>query len=231
MAFDVVFFILYGPAYLWSYYLGRFNEWGWCTNGDGSFNMQLLCGLFCAVTYKVAEIVWMSPWLAYQMWGIEKKYGLAEPSVIGFMLMRFALIIEFIIMVLPVVLLVVKVMEWTGNYLVLVFFLCTALVKFLLSYLYPVVISPLFSSYEDLPERASGMRGAIAEEAQEAGLNPNNVLLERSFDYDVHANAAAYQNRIVLGLPLFEVHQEKPAEIIAVLVHECGHYKKKHLLQ
>ena len=90
MAFDVIFFILYGPAYLWSYYLGRFNEWGWCSNGDGNFNMQLLCGLFCAVTYKVAEIVWMSPWLAYQMWGIEKKYGLAEPTVISFIWMRFA---------------------------------------------------------------------------------------------------------------------------------------------
>ena len=133
-------------------------------------------------------------------------------------------------MVLPVVLLVVKVMEWSGNYLVLVFFLCTALIKFLLMYLYPLVVAPLFSSYEDLPDWASGMRGAIEEEAREAGLNPNNVLLERSMDYDMFANAACYQNRIVLGLSLFEIHQEKPAEIIAVLAHECGHFKNRHLL-
>ena len=164
------------------------------------------------------------------MWGIEKKYELAEPSLIAFIWMRFAMIIEFIILVLPVVLLVVKVMEWSGNYLVLVFFLSTAIVKLLLSYVYPVLIAPLFASYEDLPAWAKEIRPFIETEAIAAGLNPNNVLLESSFDYDVHANAAAYQNRIVLGLPLFEVHKERPAEIVAVLVHECGHYKHKHLL-
>ena len=100
------------------------------------------------------------------------------------------MVIEFIIIQLPVVLLIVKVMEWSGNYLVLVFFLTTALVKVLLMYVHPLLISPLFSHYDELGEWADGLRAAIKEEVQAVGLNPDKVRLETSFEYDVHANAS-----------------------------------------
>ena len=53
--------------------------------------------------------------------------------------------------------------------------------------------------------------------------------MERSFQYDVHSNASTVLGNITLGLPLFKVHGCKPAEILAILTHELGHYKLSHL--
>ena len=62
------------------------------------------------------------------------------------------MLIEYILLPIPVVLFIVKVMEWTGDYLILVFFCATGLVKIFLMWVYPRVIAPLFSAYVDLGE-------------------------------------------------------------------------------
>ena len=110
ISFDFLIMFFFAPAYLWNHFLGKFHQWGWCENGDGDWDMQLLCGFLCAITYKAAEITWYTPWAVYQMWWIEKKHGLAEPEVLTFIWGRMAMVIENMIMVLPVVLLIVKVM-------------------------------------------------------------------------------------------------------------------------
>ena len=84
LPFNLLFMMLYGPAYLWNFYLGVFLELGWCANADGGWDIQLLCGLLCGITYKFAEVVLFTPWTAYQMWAIEKKYELAEPTIGSF---------------------------------------------------------------------------------------------------------------------------------------------------
>ncbi len=86
-----------------------------------------------------------TPFTAYQMWGIDKKFGLADPSVLSFAFSRFAMWLEFILMVVPVSLLIIKMMEWTENYIILAFFLCTAIVKLCIVYLYPIICLPMFS--------------------------------------------------------------------------------------
>ena len=54
-------------------------------------------------------------------------------------------------------------------------------------------------------------------------------MLEKSYDYDVHANASTSLGRIVIAEPLFKHHGQHPDEIISVLFHELGHYKLSHL--
>ena len=67
---------------------------------------------------------------------------------------RVAMLVEWIIIPVPLILFIVKVMEWSGDYLILVFFLVTGIVKLVILYLYPRLIAPLFSSYDQLPEYA-----------------------------------------------------------------------------
>ena len=157
ISFDFLIFFYFAPAYLWNHFLGKFHDWGWCEDGNGGWDMQLLCGLFCAVTFKAAEIAWYTPWAVYQMWCVEKKHGLAEPEVLTFIWGRIAEIISHMIMVVPVVLLIVKVMEWSGQWVFLVFFGSTALVKSIMMWLYPILIVPLFSQYEPMPDYVKGL--------------------------------------------------------------------------
>ena len=112
--------------------------------------MQLLCGLFCMITYRAAEILFYTPWTFYQNFYIDKKFGLSESTCCSFVYTRFAMLIEYILLPIPVTLFIVKIMEWTGDYLILVFFGTTGLVKIFLMWVYPRLIAPIFSSYEDL---------------------------------------------------------------------------------
>ena len=89
-------------------------------------------------------------------------------------------------------LLIVKVMEWSGNFLPLVFFLSVALGKLVILYLYPMLIQPLFSTQEELPEYAAPLRIYILKEAKKVGIKDNKILLEKSFQYDVHVNASTF---------------------------------------
>ena len=47
------------------------------------------------------------------MWCIEAKYELANPTIFSYLWSRLAMIIEHCIIVVPIVLLIVKVMEWS----------------------------------------------------------------------------------------------------------------------
>jgi len=148
--------------------------------------------------------------------------------VCQFILSRFAMLIEFLLIIMPVALLVVKVMQWTGNYVVLAFFLCTAAVTLLVKLIYPRLIEPLFSTNEELPEWMSPLRFHIVHEAERAGFGGGqDIFMERSNFNDMHANASASMGKIKIGLPLIKVHAKYPCEIVAILVHELGHFKQK----
>ena len=90
------------------------------------------------------------------------------------------MLIEFVIIWVPVLLLINAVVEWTGDYLVLAFFLATAFVKLIICYLYPLLIQPLVSSTEELPAYANDLRPFINKEAESASFNSKVILLERS---------------------------------------------------
>ena len=116
------------------------------------------------------------PWAIYQNWCIEKAFGLSKPTVLSFIWMRIAMVLQNFLLVTPVCLLIVKVMEWSGDWLVLVFFLCTFIVKLVIIYAYPILIAPLFSSIEKLPSWVDPIRFYLEDEAHRVGFEPENIL-------------------------------------------------------
>ena len=117
------------------------------------------------IAHKAAEVAFYTPWTAYQMWFIEAKYELASPTVLSYLWSRLAMVLEHCMLVVPIVLLIVKVMEWSNEYLVLVFFLATGFVKVVLLWIYPKLIMPLFATYEDLPKYTECIHEQIRNEA------------------------------------------------------------------
>jgi len=47
---------------------------------------------------------------------------------------------------------------------------------------------------------------------------------------DLDANAKASFNSIKLTETIVKNHKDSPEEILAIVAHELGHWKKKHLL-
>ncbi|UCE02844.1 MAG: M48 family metallopeptidase [Candidatus Latescibacterota bacterium] len=100
-----------------------------------------------------------------------------------------------------------------------------------LMYVSPYVIEPLFFKLE--PLRRAGLEDAIRELVARAGLRASRVFQVDASRRSSHSNAyftgLGRVKRIVLFDTLVDRLQE--SEILAVLAHEAGHWKKRHVLQ
>ncbi len=93
----------------------------------------------------------------------------------------------------------------------------------------PYVIEPLFFKFE--PLKVEGLEEDIREMMGKAGLSVSKVLQVDASKRSGHSNAyftgIGKQKRVVLFDTLLE--QLSKQEILAVLAHELGHMKKKHI--
>ena len=64
--------------------MGRMIANDWCDTS--SFKVEMVVSIFCMITWKTAKILFLTPWTAYQMWGIERRYELAEPTFCSFII-------------------------------------------------------------------------------------------------------------------------------------------------
>ena len=100
-----------------------------------------------------------------------------------------------------------------------------------LLWLYPVLIAPLFNKYEPIKDEL--LKEKITTLLDKVGLKAKGIYQVDAGKRSRHTNAyftgIGKTKRIVLYDTLLASHS--PEEIIAVLAHEIGHWKKKHILK
>jgi STE24 endopeptidase len=103
-------------------------------------------------------------------------------------------------------------------------------VSLLLTVLSPSLIEPLFYRMEPLD--AAGLRDGIRDMTERAGVHVGRVLKVDASRRSSHSNAyftgLGRQKRVVLFDTLLA--QMSEPQILAVLAHELGHWKKQHVL-
>jgi STE24 endopeptidase len=103
-------------------------------------------------------------------------------------------------------------------------------VSLLLTVLSPYLIEPLFYRMEPLDE--AGLRDGIRSMTERAGVHVGRVLKVDASRRSSHSNAyftgLGRQKRVVLFDTLLA--QMSEPQILAVLAHELGHWKKHHVL-
>ena len=186
--------------------------------------------LFFGILY-VVSILLDIPFSLYSTFVIEKKYGfstitpqlwlidLAKSSAISVILMALLFIPFFaLIHFLP--------QSWW--FAAWVFF---AIFQMLMIWLYPLVIAPLFNKY--MPVQDETLRERILAMAEKAGLRAEGIFEVDAGKRSRHSNAyftgLGKSKRIVLFDTLLATHSHD--EIIAVLAHEIGHWKLRHVLK
>lgn len=108
-----------------------------------------------------------------------------------------------------------------------------ATVAFLLvvQYLAPTVLLPLFNTFTPLED--GELRRRISEYARNAGFNLQGVYVmdgsRRSSKGNAFFTGFGNKKRIALFDTLIERHPCE--EIVAVLAHEVGHYKRRHIIK
>ncbi len=105
------------------------------------------------------------------------------------------------------------------------------LFEIVLLWLYPVLIAPLFNKYEPIKDEL--LREKIIALLDKVGLRDKGIFQVDAGKRSKHTNAyftgIGKTKRIVLYDTLLASHS--PEEIVAVLAHEIGHWKKKHILK
>jgi STE24 endopeptidase len=118
-----------------------------------------------------------------------------------------------------------------GNNFWWVAFIIITSISLLINLFYSQIIVPLFNKQTPLEE--GELRAEIESFAKKAGFEINNIYVMDGSKRTTKANAyftgMGKKKRIVLYDTLIE--QLTTKEIIAVLAHEIGHYKKQHVLK
>ncbi|MFP4064102.1 MAG: M48 family metallopeptidase, partial [Bacteroidales bacterium] len=96
---------------------------------------------------------------------------------------------------------------------------------------YSTLIVPMFNKQRPLEE--GPLRSAIEDFADKAGFRLDNIFVidgsKRSSKANAYFSGLGPKKRIVLFDTLIKEHTTE--ELVAVLAHEIGHYKKKHTVK
>jgi STE24 endopeptidase len=110
-------------------------------------------------------------------------------------------------------------------------FLLLSAVQLAMAILYPVVLAPLFNRFE--PVRDEELSAKIGAQMERSGIRVKKILQMNAAIRSRHTNAyfagIGKTKQIVLFDTLIESHTHE--EILAVLAHEVGHYRKKHVVK
>jgi len=213
-------------VFLFGGVLGAYDQWiGTMT---GSF---LPGGLLFFLLLLYAEMLLDVPFSLYRNFRIENKYGFNTMSLRLWAvdLAKSALISTVLggIVVAGALAIVQESPAWWWLW-VWAFFLVFGI---FIMYLAPYVIEPLFFKFE--PLKAEGLEDKVRELMERAGLKVSRVFQVDASRRSRHSNAyftgIGRVKRIVLFDTLLE--QMSHGEILAVLAHEVGHWKKRHVLK
>ncbi len=131
----------------------------------------------------------------------------------------------------PLLVLILKLVEWTGDGWWLWAWACVIGFQLLIAVLAPVLILPLFNKFTPLAE--GSLRARLWALAERTGFRVRSIQVMDGSRRSRHSNAFFTGFGRFRKIALFDtlIQQLSEAELEAVLAHEIGHFKKKHVLK
>lgn len=171
----------------------------------------------------------MLPFRAWSVFRIEERFGFNKTTPRTFMLDTLKGVLLAVVIGAPLLALVLWFLEVTGEQAWLWCWLATSAFALLVQFIAPAWILPLFHRYEPLPE--GPLREAILAYARKVGFPVRDVYVidgsRRSTKGNAFFTGIGKNRRIALYDTLVERHSTD--ELVAVLAHEIGHFRLRHI--
>lgn len=180
------------------------------------------------VGLAVAGGVFGLPFSLYRVFGLETRFGFNKMSFALWLKDRLKGLVLAGVVAIPFLYGVYFFMEGTGPIWWLWLFAFLAGFQALLLWIYPTFIAPLFNKFEPLTDE--NLKTRLEALAQKAGFKIRGLFLMDASRRSGHANAyfsGLLRPRIVLFDTL--IKDLSPEQTEAVLAHEIGHYRLKHI--
>lgn len=170
-----------------------------------------------------------TPFALYRQFRLEQRFGFNTMTLKTWVCDRLKGFALAAVLGLPVLWFLLKIVGWTGAYWWIWGWAALLAFQLLITLLAPVLILPLFNKFTPLPE--GSLKQRLLELAARTKFAARAILVMDGSKRSRHSNAFftgfGRFRRIVLFDTLIE--QLTEPELEAVLAHEIGHFKKKHI--
>ena len=190
-------------------------------------NSIFIAMLFFGILGFAMDII-STPFSLYDTFVIEEKYGFNKTTLKTFFLDKIKGWFLAAIIGGGLLALVVWFYEQTTNMFWIYTWILVSVFMIFMTMFYSTLIVPIFNKQTPLEE--GGLRNAIQELCKKVDFKLDNLYVidgsKRSTKANAYFSGLGAKKRIVLFDTLIEDLTQN--EILAVLAHEIGHYKKKH---
>ena len=166
----------------------------------------------------------------YKTFVIEQKFGFNKTSKKTFFIDKLKGLLMSILIGGFILALITWFYEFAGAYFWLYAWGLVTLFSLFMNMFYSKIIVPLFNKQTALEE--GNLKDAITKYANSVGFTLNNIFVingsKRSTKANAYFSGFGNQKRITLYDTL--INDLTINEIVAVLAHEVGHYKRKHII-
>ena len=171
-----------------------------------------------------------TPFSYYKTFVIEQKFGFNKTSKKTFFIDKLKGLLMSILIGGFILALITWFYEFAGAYFWLYAWGLVPLFSLFMNMFYSKIIVPLFNKQTALEE--GDLKDAITKYANSVGFTLNNIFVingsKRSTKANAYFSGFGNQKRITLYDTL--INDLTINEIVAVLAHEVGHYKRKHII-
>jgi STE24 endopeptidase len=167
----------------------------------------------------------------FEQFRLEERFGFNTTTPKTWWLDRLKGFLLALTLGYPLLVLVLKFVEWTGAWWWLWAWTAVLIFQWILALLAPVLILPLFNKFTPLPEGT--LQERLLALARRTEFRARNIQVMDGSKRSRHSNAFFTGFGRFRKIVLFDtlLHQLTEPELEAVLAHEIGHYKKKHILK
>ncbi len=209
-----------------------FGVFGWLDEWVRTYTDHpvLMALLFFGVLGLASDILG-TPFDVYGTFVIEEKFGFNRTTPKTYILDKFKGWILALILGGGILAIFVWFYNTAGNIFWLYAWIFVSAFSVFMAMFYSTLIVPIFNKQTPLEE--GELREAIEAFAQKAGFKLDNIFVidgsKRSSKANAYFSGFGPKKRIVLFDTLIKEHTTE--ELVSVLAHEIGHYKKKHTLK
>lgn len=194
-----------------------------------SDNPILIALIFFGIILFGSDIL-TTPFSYYSTFAIEEKFGFNKTTRKTFFLDKLKGWLMIAILGGGILALIIWIYQLTGSSFWLFAWGIVTVFSVFMNMFYSKLIVPLFN--KQTPLEKNSLREKIENYAKKVGFTLDNIFIidgsKRSTKANAYFSGFGKEKRITLYDTLINDLEED--EIVAVLAHEVGHYKKKHII-
>jgi STE24 endopeptidase len=193
-------------------------------------NNEIVVGLIFFGVIMIASDILTTPFSYYKTFVIEERFGFNKTTKKTFILDKIKGLFMMAIIGGGLIAAVIWFYQFTGQYFWVYTWAIITVFTIFMNMFYSRLIVPLFNKQKPLEDGT--LRNKISDYAKSVGFSLNKIFVidgsKRSTKANAYFSGFGREKRVTLYDTLVEDLNDE--EIVAVLAHEVGHYKKHHII-